>query len=360
MRRLGATAVMTAVMGLVVLASSCKPYGERVEAPGQGEIFIKPPVTKDQATRLGVYLQSVGFFDGKRRKSIQVRKKGKAYMLRFVVKKQTAKDATVLRALKIVTGMASREVFDRAPMILDLCDKRFKSLREVALPKGFGDFGERLLFGRGEVFIRKPVTVAQGNKVGELLLKQGFFNKKQRKSVQLLEQGGTYRLNFVTKAKTPPKIVKSFRGLGVVLSAKALGGASVQVALCNELLEPRKVLPKVAAGLRTAHGKGELYRLPGVSQEQAVAIAAALTKAKYFNETNVRAVQLDKQGGRFIVRFVMAPGSERRPDVQQAFSGLMTKIAPAFNGVPVDVWFADPYFAPLGKLALAPSPPPSR
>lgn len=347
----------TALIALFALMAACKPYGERVKAPGQGEIFIKPPVTKDQATRLGVFLQSVGFFDGKRRKSVQIRKKGEAYVLRFVVRKATVGKPDVVRALKIVTGMASREVFDRAPMVLDLCSKSFKSRKEIALPKGYGDFGERLLFGRGEVFIRKPVTVAEGNKVGEMLLKRRFFNKTKRKSVQLLKQDGVYKLNFVAKADVPQKIVDSFRGLGIGLSAQALGGAPVQVSLCDELLKPRKVLPKVAVGARTAHGKGDLYRLPGASAKEAAAVAAALTKAGYYNDKDVRTVQLDKREGGFIVRFVVKPGSERQPAPQRAFAEMMAKIAPAFGGAPAEGWFVDPYFVPLAKVPLAQPPP---
>lgn len=349
-RFVGAT-LLAALLTLATLTSGCKPFGKRAKASGKGEVFYKPPITKDQAQRLGKFLHSVDFFDGSRRKSVQLTKKGDIFQVRFVVVDDALQNKPAVRALKVVTGMAAREVLGGAQVEVHLCDARFKTKYNELLPKGFGDFGERMSFGKGELFVKKPITAALGKQLGERLVTLKFFDTTKRKSLQVTQdKDGLYRLRFVAQKTLAEQHKQAFSNIAFDLSLKVLGGAKVQVDLCDDALEPFTTLKPVEAGTRLAYAKGELFYTKGVEVAQAQQLGALLRKLDYFNDKATRAVQLRREGGTWMVGFVVRPGSEKAPATETAFRQLGEKLKPAFGEAPYKVRLVDPTFLTLATL----------
>ncbi|MCK5795929.1 MAG: hypothetical protein KAI47_02015 [Deltaproteobacteria bacterium] len=338
-----------AVVALTLLMA-CHPFGKKIRTQGKGEVFYKAPVTRDQALRLGRFLESRAFFDGTMRKSVQMLKKGAGYQLRFVVRKGAQKNKEGLTALKMIAGMVAHEVLGHAPVELHLCNKRLKTIMTMSIPKGLGDLGKRLTFGKGELFYKAPVTEALGKKVGDVLVSLKFFDPKTRKSVQLIQDGGVYRLRFVTKKNVPAKTLKIFRSIGLSVAMRALDGDKMSVELCDASFSKRKAFPEFELGKALKRGKGKLFVVKGVSPAVAQALAAALVKVRYFGDAHVRDAQLRKEGETYVVRFVVRPGAEKKPVTIATFKEIFAGVVGAFGGAPNRGELATPFFEVLRTL----------
>ena len=56
--------------------------------------------------------------------------------------------------------------------------------------------GHRMTFQKGDVFYKKPVTLAEAQRVGEFLVEQQYFNAMNESAVQLTKENELYRLRF--------------------------------------------------------------------------------------------------------------------------------------------------------------------
>jgi hypothetical protein len=64
---------------------------------------------------------------------------------------------------------------------------------------GCNQYGTKLEFNGGELYYTNNVTEAETKKLGEYLVKEGFFDGV-RKTVQLDESGATYQFIFLISA----------------------------------------------------------------------------------------------------------------------------------------------------------------
>lgn len=178
-----------------------------------------------------------------------------------------------------------------------------------------------------------------------------FFDTAKRKSVQATQKkDGSYRLRFVAQQGLADKHQQVFAAIAFDLSLKVLGGAKVEAQLCDDALKPFLTLTPVEAGTRLAYGKGELFYFKGVEVAQARKLGELLQKLEYFNDKTTRAVRLSRDGERWMVGFVVRPGSEKAPATQNAFRELGKKLAPAFGEAKYFVQLVSPTFVTLLTL----------
>ena len=224
-------------MSLTLGATGCNKYGEKLTFK-EGELYYKKPVKKATAKKVGSYLVDVGYLKKKKKKSVQIRKKGDTYQLRFVVKNPNNMRAGTKEQFKILGGMLSRYTLDGAKVEVHLCNRRLKTKKTISVPKGMGDFGSRLAFDKGEIFYKDPVEEAVAKKLGEYLKKKGFFNDKKRKSVQITKaSGGGYDIRFVVKRGAPKRAVETFKKLGKLLEQQVTGGEPVKIHFCDATMK---------------------------------------------------------------------------------------------------------------------------
>jgi hypothetical protein len=104
--------------------------------------------------------------------------------------------------------------------------------------------GTKLTFNKGDVYYTKAVTEAEAKKLGDYLVKIGFFEGTP-KSVQLNKTGAVYEFRPVVKKDTEknPTMVDGFRIIGNAMSEEVFNKAKVVVHLCDDNLKTVYVIP---------------------------------------------------------------------------------------------------------------------
>jgi len=105
-------------------------WGKRLEY-SNCELFYTPLVTEEKARKLGDYLVETGFFRKDNAGTVQITKEGDIYQFRMVVKEGEADNMEFLKSVGMFAAHLSKDVFDNEMLVIDLCDKQFKTLQSV-------------------------------------------------------------------------------------------------------------------------------------------------------------------------------------------------------------------------------------
>ena len=114
---------------LLMIAGCGQGYGKLLEFNG-GQLYYTSSVTVDEAIRLGGYLVSEGFFDGKK-KTVQINKTESAYEFRMVLQKGFEIDEEYMHIFKEAANELSIHVFEGKQVDWHLCDEHLKTLHVV-------------------------------------------------------------------------------------------------------------------------------------------------------------------------------------------------------------------------------------
>ena len=103
--------------------------------------------------------------------------------------------------------------------------------------------GTKLEYNGGELYYTDNVTESDAKKLGDYLVKSGFFNGRKI-TVQLDKAGATYQFRMVVmpeKQNDEPTAVlmKAFAG---EISEEVFGGAPVELHICDNQLKTLRVL----------------------------------------------------------------------------------------------------------------------
>lgn len=120
------------ILALVTLFMSCSNYGEKLEFDGT-EVYYTKGIEKAEATKLGQYLISSKFADG-RKKSVQLTKDEETnrYNFRMVTAEKAAKDSTYNFIFKLMARQISDSVFAGKPVDFHVCDNTFNTLKVLS------------------------------------------------------------------------------------------------------------------------------------------------------------------------------------------------------------------------------------
>ncbi|MBA2341813.1 MAG: hypothetical protein H0V88_15595 [Pyrinomonadaceae bacterium] len=87
------------------------------------------------------------------------------------------------------------------------------------------------------------MTEAEANKLGEYLVKEKFFDGKE-KTVQVNKEGSTYQFRMVVgeNFRNDQNFLNNAKTFCTELSANVFGNAPVEVHVCDERLNTLKVV----------------------------------------------------------------------------------------------------------------------
>lgn len=114
---------------------ACSGYGEKLEFQAT-DVYFKDGIEKAEATKLGEYLISSKFADG-RRKSVQLTKNKESdrYNFRMVTTEKAAKDSTYNFIFKLMARNISDSVFNGKPVDFHVCDDGFETIKILSYDK---------------------------------------------------------------------------------------------------------------------------------------------------------------------------------------------------------------------------------
>ncbi len=123
----------------------------------------------------------------------------------------------------------------------------FGGVTVLAILLAFGlacnQYGEKLEFNGGELYYTKNVAEAEARKLGEYLVKEEFYDGKE-KTVQLDKEGGTYQFRMVVieDKRNDESTLEIFKTFASQLSTDVFNDAPVEVHVCDEKLKTLKIV----------------------------------------------------------------------------------------------------------------------
>lgn len=110
------------------------------------------------------------------------------------------------------------------------------------------DYGKKVAVGESEVFYKgEGVTQKDAEKVGDFLVENKLFDKKQKSSAQVTKDGDTYVVHLVMDAKTmDPGLKLNMWKLQADLSKNVFDGSDARFAFTDERLKDQETLSPVA------------------------------------------------------------------------------------------------------------------
>lgn len=118
------------LLAALLILASCKNYGKKIPY-GKSEVFYTENVTREQAQKLGDYLNQNHFFKDDKKASVQLDKSADTFLFRMVVLDNFVNDESYINNAKIFTTELSDKVFDQKPVLINFCDKYFSTVRVV-------------------------------------------------------------------------------------------------------------------------------------------------------------------------------------------------------------------------------------
>jgi hypothetical protein len=103
---------------------------------GNSELYYTDPVTVAEANAVGEQLVRKRFFGGNRATWVQVSHEAGAYHLRFMIDPSRAADSNVQAAFRELGQAVAVEALGGRPMVVHLCDERFRTLVRVPMRIG--------------------------------------------------------------------------------------------------------------------------------------------------------------------------------------------------------------------------------
>lgn len=333
---------------LLVLLAIAACHGKKVRIGQSGEVFYKSPVTRQEAEKVGQLLESTGEFSGGGRKSLQLRKKDGVYLLRIVIIKGKENDAKIVNALKFTAGRVSHQALGGSKIKLQLCNAYFKTKRTLEVPPTLGDIGMPTRFGKGELYVKPPVEQSMAKRIGDSLLKRGFFSHKRTTSAAVSLKEGTYHLRLVVdQDRYGARMRKSIKSMCMGVAVDALDGAPLQAHFCNVQVEPFAALEPLQPGKKLAFGKGAVFYIAPVTAEDATSLGKRLEALQFFKVP--RSVRLARKGKRFQLTFVVKADALVEPRALQALGELFEKTGWATGQV--DLFTSDKFFLSATPLS---------
>jgi len=180
-------------------------------------------------------------------------------------------------------------------------------------------------FRKGQLEYVPPVTLAQAQRAGEVLVEGGIFNDDKAASVRLDRPGDRYRLQFVIDAGHVDNLSVGIAlgTLGGQVARDALEGAAISIVLADAQWQLLRAIP---VSTKVAFGASTLYYSDPVTADEATGSGKALS-AVGFGDNKATVVLLTREGGTHHLHFIVNPKRVNDAQVVKAFATLTREVA---------------------------------
>jgi RNase H-fold protein (predicted Holliday junction resolvase) len=215
---------------------------------------------------------------------------------------------------------------------------RFLLLLAVACT-GCSGYGTKMTFNGGELYRTSSVTKDEAERLGQFLVKDGFFDGTP-KTVQLNKKAGEYELRLVIK----PEYQKNadygalLEMFGAEVRDEVFPGETVVVHLCDERLKTVRTLTPLSSHVVN---KGTICYSSGVTKEELDKLGQTLVTEQVFDGTP-KTVRLDAVEDGYQLTMVMSPNVFSNPAMLESFKQKPGEWSQqAFGGKPLTLVLRD-------------------
>ena len=168
-----------------------------------------------------------------------------------------------------------------------------------------GAAGKRVRLEGGNLYYAGAVTPEEAMRAGRFLVREGVF-KSGLRDARLYRDGSKYQLQLICSTGQPDeKQNLASEVLAAGFSDDVLGGAPVEVQICDSILRPTTVIPhRSRFGRRIGMNAAALFFTDGVTENEATSVATFLAAAGLFNDSP-KVAQLNRTGEGFEFRLAV-------------------------------------------------------
>ncbi len=104
-------------------------------------------------------------------------------------------------------------------------------------------YGTKMMFNGGELYHTKNVTEADAKKLGDYLVKEQFFDGKE-KTVQLDKEGSAYQFRMVVlpEKQNDPETMEIMKTFAAQISKDVFNNAPTEMHICDNQLKTVRVI----------------------------------------------------------------------------------------------------------------------
>lgn len=208
---------------------------------GNFEVAYSGGASKSDAERLAAYL-SANWAAAPGRVSVQIKKADEGYLFRVVVKKEFQADKKNLKDLEFEAARISRDVFGGAAVQLEACDEYFRTV-QVLPPRPDTRYG--IVRGNAELFFATGVNQKDAERLADFL--SGMVGgAPSRVTFKLARRGETVEVHLVFRQELlkDRNVIASLHADLDNIAANVFPGAAVEMHLCDDSLNPVKILKR--------------------------------------------------------------------------------------------------------------------
>ena len=218
-------------------------YGKRFDTGSENIVFFKGDITQKEAEEFGNFLKKIGYFS-RSKQMVQLSKTNSVVQARFILKKKKWKKKKFKDSFKGMGRQIWTEIFPDQKIEIHLCDKPFETKSLIPWNE-INPYGDKLDIGDGQiVYYKEGATEEDAEKFGRFLEGEGFFDYTGPKSVMLSKTHKGFAVYFILQKNSWKKktIQKEFKDFGEKLSKEVFEGSPIEVHLCNDKFESKKVV----------------------------------------------------------------------------------------------------------------------
>jgi hypothetical protein len=217
---------------------SCTNYGEKLTFNGT-DVYYKNNVTEQQAKQLGEYLIKKGFANGDK-KSVQfiIDPDTNNLTFKMIVDENILEDPSYDYVFKTFARNLSDEF--KTSVDFHLCDDTFHTLKVYL----FSDLPKSLNAKATEILYTKNITESEGIALRDFLIKSGFSDDENPKTVEFDKKDEIYLFRMVIKEglENDENTINNLKLFGEEISSKAFNNKALKIHMCNSNLETLQVI----------------------------------------------------------------------------------------------------------------------
>lgn len=214
------------------------------------------------------------------------------------------------------------------------------------------DFGKLKTFNNGEVFYEAAVKEEFADKLGNYLVKSGFFDGDPR-SIQVLDDGLSYIVKFIVSDSllTAKNYLRQVSYFTYELSLNVFEGKPVDIHLSNNYFVTKKAIKFQRLGERIEDGNDVMYYLPSINKERADKFLTYLKESGFLNNDG-KVVMIKTHEDVFNFLYPIEDGYENNQEYLQIVSEFANQISTEFlEGGKIIIYLTDLYFDELRAIS---------
>ncbi len=225
---------------ILLYVPACSSGDEKLVFNGTEVLYDSQLVNKEQAKKLGTYLDDTGFTDGSP-KTVELAKSGPIWQFKLIVQDTMINDPGYQEVAAVFAAQMSRDIFNGEPVEIHFCDDTMTTKKVVQAQELLSQL---VVIDQTEIFFDGlNVTSEDAEQLGLFLKDVGFIDGVP-KSIQIDREGSVWQFKMIVSDVYIDNLeyTEIYKEFAKQISEDFYNSAPVEIHLCNDYFETMQVV----------------------------------------------------------------------------------------------------------------------